>query len=143
MGIKIKPVLAATVLVGAALTGSHEAVAQSQSPGLGTEMERYSQETLLKNWALSVCLGIVNKDQRDKDDAGETASAYLEFGRQPLEAYGEIRELVKTYAARNYGGSIESEFNTMKCIDLFHSGQLDRLVGKWVTSGGGKSSEKK
>lgn len=138
MDIEIKSVLVATVSAGIALTGANLAVAQSQAPGLVAETEQYSQETLLKNWALSVCLGIVNKDQRDKDDAGETASAYLEFGRQPLEAYGEIRELAKTYAARRYGGSIESEFNTMKCIDLFHSGQLDHLVGKWVKSGNGK-----
>lgn len=92
--------------------------------------EKYSQKTLLKNWALSVCLAKISEDPRAKEDANATASAYLEFGRQPLEAYDALRTLADEYAHRKYGGSIQSDFNTMKCIDLFHSKELDRLTSK-------------
>ena len=92
--------------------------------------ETYSQKTLLKNWALSVCLAEISKDASEREDANATASAYLEFGRQQIEAYNALRELAKKYAKRKYGGSIKSEFNTMKCIDLFHSKELDQLTEK-------------
>ncbi|MEI7870423.1 MAG: T6SS amidase immunity protein Tai4 family protein [Candidatus Methylumidiphilus sp.] len=92
--------------------------------------EKYSQKTLLKNWALSVCLAKVSKDTSTREDANSTASAYLEFGRQPIEAYDALRKLVEQYANRKYGSSIKSELNTMKCIDLFHSKELEKLTSK-------------
>ena len=92
--------------------------------------ETYSQRTLLKNWALSVCLAQVAQDTKGRDDANATASAYLEFGRQGIEAYDALRTVVEQYASRKYGGSIQSDFNTMKCIDLFHSKRLDDLTRK-------------
>lgn len=101
--------------------------------GRGTEYpmtERYSQRDLLKNWAFSACLAMVAKDADTQDDANATASAYLEYGRQGIEAYAELRTLAGKYAARHYSGSIPSEFNTMKCIDLFHSTELNRLAAK-------------
>ena len=93
-----------------------------------SQIRSYSQKTLLKNWALSRCLAQVAADSAAKDDANATAGAYLEFGKQPLEAYEELGRLVDEYAGRTYHGSVESSFNTMKCIDLFHSRELDRLT---------------
>lgn len=95
--------------------------------------ERYSQKILLKNWALSVCLAQVAKDPKTQADASETASAYLEFGRQPIEAYDKLAALAKKYASRQYGSAIQSELNTMKCIDLFHSKELEKLSSKLVS----------
>ena len=114
------------------LAFGHHAHAQTgESVNLSQNMtEKYSQKTLLKNWALSVCLAKVSKDTCTREDANATASAYLEFGRQPIEAYDALRELAEQYANRKYGGSIKSEFNTMKCIDLFHSKELDNLTSK-------------
>ncbi len=86
-----------------------------------------SQKTLLKNWALSICLAQVAQDERTAKDAGFSASASLEFGKQDLAVYGELRALVAKHVALKYGGSVQSEFKTMKCIDLFHSKELDRL----------------
>ena len=90
--------------------------------------ESYSQQVLLKNWGLSVCLAMVAQDDDRKADANATASAYMEFGQQGVEAYEEIQKLAEEYANRQYSGSIPSEFNTMKCIDLFHSKELDNLT---------------
>lgn len=101
--------------------------ADQHSPGM---TDRRSQKTLLKNWVFCVCLANVSKDSNTREDANSTASAYLEYGRQPIEAYDALRELAEQYANKKYGGSIKSEFNTMKCIDLFHSKELDKLTEK-------------
>ncbi len=92
--------------------------------------ETYSQEILLKNWALSICLAAIAANEQDRNDANATASAYLEFGKQQTEAYDSLRSLAKQYASKKYGSSVGSELNTMKCIDLFHSHELNSLVQK-------------
>ena len=93
--------------------------------------QSYSQKNLLKNWALSACLATIAKDEQSKKDASITASAYMEFGHQPIEIYHKIGELVEQYAARKYSGSVPSEYNTMKCIDLFHSKELDEMTSRY------------
>ncbi|HET8705339.1 MAG TPA: T6SS amidase immunity protein Tai4 family protein [Pseudomonadales bacterium] len=94
--------------------------------------QTYSQKTLLKNWALSVCLAAIAKDKAMQEDANATAGAYLEFGKQPIEAYEQLHTLAEKYSKKKYQGSVDSEFNTMKCIDLFHSKELDQLTEKLV-----------
>lgn len=106
-----------------ALVLSQQACAQSDT-------EKYSQKQLLKNWALSRCLAQAYTDKSTKDDANATASAYLEYGKQPIEVYTELDALVGKYSQRHYSGSVDSSFNTMKCIDLFNSKELDDLSGK-------------
>jgi hypothetical protein len=112
---------------------SHYAYAQpGESVNYSPSMtENYSQKTLLKNWALSVCLAKISKDTTEREDANATASAYFEFGQQHIEAYDALRKLAEQYANRKYGGSIKSDFNTMKCIDLFHSKELNDLTSKF------------
>jgi hypothetical protein len=96
------------------------------------EASHYSQKTLLKNWALSRCLWQVYADGKAKEDANATASAYLEIGHQPIEAYDALSALVTQYANRKYASSVGSDLNTMKCIDLFHSKELDTLMSRLV-----------
>ena len=115
--------LAALALPACATDTSSEAMPQTAN---------YSQRELLMNWALSACLATIAKSPADRDDANATASAYLEFGNQPIEAYEALGKLTKRYAERTYSGSIASEFNTMKCIDLYHSEALEGLVETWV-----------
>jgi hypothetical protein len=107
------------------------ALALSQQSHAQSETDRYSQKTLLKNWALSRCLGEVYTDAKTKEDAYAAASAYLEFGRQPIEVYEALSTVVNKYASRSYAGSVNSNFNTMKCIDLLNSKELDELTNKF------------
>lgn len=97
---------------------------------LSSTTENYSQDILLKNWSLSTCLATIAVNEQERDDANATASAYLEFGHQDIEAYDQLRELVKKYANAKYGSSIGSDLKTMKCIDLYHSKHLEKLVNK-------------
>lgn len=98
------------------------------------EARKYSQKTLLKNWALSRCLGQVYVDGKAGQDATASASAYLEFGRQPIQVYEALGVIVDKHVNKKYAGSVRSEFNTMKCIDLFHSKELDDLSSKHSAS---------
>ena len=131
MDITIRPGLVAMSFVMLAVSG--QAHAQQVKEQYSESMtETYSQKTLLKNWALSVCLAKISKDPSAKEDANATASAYLEFGHQRIEVYDALRDIAERYANRRYSGSIKSEFNTMKCIDLFHSKELDSLVKRYA-----------
>jgi hypothetical protein len=95
----------------------------------------YSKRELLKNWALSACLAKITDDAKTKADANATASVYLGFFKQPIEDHGRLQKLVQEYVDRKYSSSIPSEFNTMKCIDLFRSGELDShtaWLARWI-----------
>ena len=104
----------------------------SSSFATGSLTEFYSQKELLKNWALSICFAQISKDAYNKDDAGITAGAYLEYGKGPIEDYDELRKIVKKYINLKYSGSVQSNYDTMKCIDMFHSKELNNLVKKLV-----------
>ncbi|WP_312701902.1 T6SS amidase immunity protein Tai4 family protein, partial [Escherichia coli] len=93
---------------------------------------KYSQSELLRNWALSHCLSLVYKNDAVQDDARATASAYLEYGQQPVEIYREIDAIARKYASLKYDGSIASDFSTMKCIDFIHGNELDELISRSV-----------
>ena len=87
-----------------------------------------SQVRILKNWALSRCLAKAAGEGPPGDDAAKSAAAYLEMGTGAIESYDEIDALADTYLQRQYGGSVKSEYNTMKCIDLYESRELETLV---------------
>lgn len=117
----------------AALSIPPSAQANTLAPTKSYPITTYSQKTLLKNWALSVCFAQITNDEKAVSDASATASAYLEFGKQDLDAYDELRSLVKKYVNLEYSakpdiGQTPPALNTMKCIDLFHSHELDRLT---------------
>lgn len=90
------------------------------------------QKMLMKNWALSACIARMAKDEGTRNDASSTASAFLENSQQDLEDFEQLGKLVDEYLALQYGGSVKSEYNTMKCIDLFHSRKLDQLASRLV-----------
>jgi hypothetical protein len=90
--------------------------------------QTYSDKDMLKNWALSRCIAAIVKDEAAREDAYATAGAYFEFAEYSLETYGKLKEIVSKYVSKKYGGSIPSEFNTMKCIDMYHGKELDELV---------------
>jgi hypothetical protein len=115
-------ILSATTLI------CHPVSAQPAFTGKGAN----NQKMLMKNWALSTCFARIAQDQATKTDAGLTASAYLQNSQQDIEDFDKIDKIVDKVLAMKYGGSVQSNYNTMKCIDLFHSKELDRLVGKLV-----------
>jgi hypothetical protein len=93
---------------------------------------KYTQKELLKNWTLSRCLGKVYNNSTIKEDADSTASAYLEFSKEPIETFYGLDKLTDEFTKLKYTGSIPSKFNTMKCIDLFYSKELDNYINQYL-----------
>ncbi|CAG0943522.1 hypothetical protein BROC_02323 [Candidatus Brocadiaceae bacterium] len=96
-----------------------------------SELQSYTQKQLLKNWILSRCLAKAYPSEQAKQDAEISASAYLEYGKASIEAYEKGDKLVDKFLSRKYSGSIKSTYNTMKCIDLFLSKEVEKLVHKY------------
>jgi hypothetical protein len=92
---------------------------------------KYSPAEYLKNFALSVCISDGYKSEEVVKDSLHAAGGYLELGGFPIEAYDEAAELGKTFLAKNYESMQGGQITLMKCIDLFHSTELDQLIKKY------------
>ncbi len=90
--------------------------------------QQNTQATLLKKWTLSRCLAKAGGQTPAGDDAAKTAAAYLEMGAAEIEVYEKLDALAGSYLGREYTGSVKSNYNTMKCLDLYDSEELDRLA---------------
>ena len=88
------------------------------------------QKDIYKNWVLSRCLSKAFPNEPLKQDALNSASAYLETSNLPVDAFTNADPLIDNFLQRNYQGSIPGTFNTKKCIDLFNSDELERLYQK-------------
>lgn len=108
------------------------APALQAEPAVLPQTSQYSQKQLLKNWALSRCLGEISDNEAVAADANRSAAGYFEFSSVPVEGFEKLSALVGKYAGARYRGSVEGSFHTMQCIDLFHSAELERLVTRVV-----------
>lgn len=85
----------------------------------------FEQKAIYKNWVLSRCLSYILESE--KQDALNSASAYLEQSKLSVEALLRSEPLIEAFLSREYSGSISGTFNTKKCIDLYNSPQLESL----------------
>jgi Type VI secretion system (T6SS), amidase immunity protein len=99
---------------------------------LPTGTSPQAQKNQMKKWALSICFARITSDEQTKKDAGATARAYLENSSQDVEDFAQIGKLIDQFLARPYAGSDKGSYQTMKCIDLFHSKELAQLTAKLV-----------
>lgn len=91
----------------------------------------YSPVQYLKNFALSVCIAEGFQSDEVKKEANAAAGGYLELGRFPFESHEEAAALAKKFLAKEYLSIHGQKLTVMKCIDLFHSRELDRLARKY------------
>ncbi|GKQ47172.1 type VI secretion system amidase immunity protein Tai4 [Pseudomonas syringae] len=94
-----------------------------------------------KDMALATCITIAYKyDVNVGIDAGSSVSAmrdwtYYDMEQSPLA----VKALVEKYLARDYTNPLaESQikgirFDLLKCLDMYHSKELDTLTKKLVT----------
>ncbi|NJM31988.1 MAG: hypothetical protein HC848_02715 [Limnobacter sp.] len=117
---------------------SHAKDEALNSPQAGTQT--YAQN--YKDMVLAECIATAySKEQQATTDAGSSASAlrdwtYYDWDKHP---YGDVvPPLVEKYLARDYRNPlVESEikgvrFDFLKCLDLYHSKELDSLVKRVV-----------
>ena len=91
----------------------------------------YSPGEYLKNFALSICISDGYKSDEVVKDSLAAAGGYVELGSFPIEAYEEAAALGKRFLAKEYLGIHGEKLILMKCIDLFHSKELDQVVTKY------------
>jgi hypothetical protein len=121
-------ILAGKILIVLACLAAPQLVAAADDdPG----RVHYSPVQYLKNFALSACIAEGYSDGEVKKDANAAAGGYLELGHFAFEAYEEAAALGKTFLAKQYRGKHGEKLTLMKCIDLFHSPELDRLAKKY------------
>jgi hypothetical protein len=96
------------------------------------EVPKYSQVELLRNYAMARCLSQAFPGSALEPDATATAAGYLERGSVSADAYVEIARLADTFLARKYPSQSGQPLQTMKCIDLFQSKDLNLVVKRFA-----------
>jgi hypothetical protein len=121
MGYKLGAFVAFAFLVGPSIVH-----------GKDTDVHvHYSAVEYLKNFALSVCISDGYKSEEVVKDSLAAAGGYVELGGFPIEAYEEAAALGKKFLAKEYLGIHGEKLTLMKCIDFFHSKELEQLVKKY------------
>jgi hypothetical protein len=91
----------------------------------------YSAVEYLRNFALSVCIYDGYKSEEVAKDILAAASGYFELGSFPIEAYEEVEALGKRFLAKDYKSKHGEKLTLMKCIDFYHSKDLEQLIKKY------------
>lgn len=94
----------------------------TKSPSQATE------DALLKNYALAVCLGGAFETEATKQDLNKAANGYMERGNAPIDAYEQVRKLASVWLAKDYRSKHGGQIDSAKCIDFFQSAELHELL---------------
>lgn len=87
----------------------------------------------LKNYALSACIADGYQSKEVVNDAVAAANGYKELGSLDIDAYNEVAALVPKFLSKNYMSQSGEKLVIMKCIDFFHSKELDHIARKYAT----------
>ncbi len=94
--------------------------------------QRLGPEQNLKAYALNFCIGEAFKEQKAiQTETIVAARAYFDFGRFGHDAYIDAAKLATSFLAKNYISENGEKLAMLKCIDLFHSKELDALAKKY------------
>ncbi len=125
--------LAGLVLTPALIHASKNTVASPQG-GTRTHAQNY------RDMVLATCIANAYTNEKNATiDAGSSVSALRDWTYYDLEKSPDaIKSLVDAYLKRDYHNPlVESEvkgvrFDFLKCLDLYHSKELDSLVNRVV-----------
>jgi hypothetical protein len=92
---------------------------------------KYSAKDYFKNYALSSCIADGFQSKGTKADAMAAASGYLELGDYPLEAHTEATILGRKFLKKTYKSISGADLTLMKCIDFYHSKELESIATKY------------
>lgn len=109
------------------------ALASAACYGDTSARKHYTPVQYLKNYALSSCVADGYQSKEVVNDAVAAANGYKELGSLDIDAYNEVALLGKKFLARNYLSQSSEKLILMKCIDFYHSKELDRIARKYAT----------
>jgi hypothetical protein len=92
--------------------------------------DTYSNKEILKNWTLIMCMKQLVNDPKDQENLSNLADSYFKFIQAPKEGFEKLRQMVSKYIALKYQNSIPGDFNIHKCVNLYHSKELERIVSE-------------
>jgi hypothetical protein len=98
-----------------------------------TIRKHYTPIQYLKNYALSSCIADGYQSKEVANDAVIAANGYKELGSLDIDAYNEAAVLGRMFLSKNYMSQSGENLVIMKCIDFFHSKELDHIVRKYAT----------
>jgi hypothetical protein len=101
--------------------------------GAGNEKSRYTPIQYLKNYGLSSCIANGYKSKDVVNDASAGANGYKELGSLGIDAYNEVAVMGRKFLEKEYLSQSGEKLIIMKCIDFFHSKELDRLAHKYAS----------
>jgi len=84
-----------------------------------------------KNYAFSTCIADGYKSKEIVTDAAAAARGYLEFGELPIEAHTEATLMGREFLKRKYKSKTGAKLTMMKCLDFYHSKELEALYQKF------------
>jgi hypothetical protein len=108
------------------------ALVSSACYGGGTEKKHYTPIQYLKNYALSSCIADGYQSKEVVIDASAGANGYKELGSLDIDAYNKAAILGRKFLAKEYLSQSGEQLILMKCIDFYHSKELDRLARKYA-----------
>jgi hypothetical protein len=92
--------------------------------------------TNYKDRALTYCVAQAYKNSPAGEDAETTGAVFLDWTYYDLAANSEINVLIDKYLGRDYSNPFEgyekAKFSMLKCIDMYHSKELEEQVKKYV-----------
>ena len=92
---------------------------------------KYSATQYFKNYALSTCIANGYTAEETVKDASAAARGYLEFGDFPMEAHTEAVLLGREFLKRAYKSKTGEPLVLMKCVDFYHSAELDGIASRY------------
>jgi hypothetical protein len=90
-----------------------------------------------KDRALAFCISEAYKGSPAGEDANITMSVYLDWTYYDLKkGDAAVDQLVEKYLRRDYSnpfeGYVGAKFDLLKCLDMYHSKELNEQVRKYV-----------
>ena len=90
-----------------------------------------------KDRALAACLAVAYQGSQAGEDADITKSVFLEWTYYDEDKGNQATDqLVEKYLSRNYSTPVEgyakAEFRLLKCLDMYHSQDLNEQMRKYV-----------
>ncbi len=135
----IKSRLFGLLLLSATLT----AIAENSER---SEIANRTNAVNYKDRALAYCITSAYEGSPAGKDASFTTSIYLEWTYYDLEKGNQaVDKLTNKYLRRKYYGTEEgyagAKFDLLKCIDMYHSLELEQQVRKYVGNPNGVGTD--
>jgi hypothetical protein len=112
----------------------------STTPPTTPSAVRRQDASNFKDMVLAICVARTYQQQAEASaDAASSARALVDWTKYDAEsAPDEIDRLINAYTRRDYRNPLgdeparSSKFGFLKCLDLYHSKELDRLTRRVV-----------